>query len=228
MKERIYTQEYHESIGSPAYLEKFIGTEYISYSYITSYFRDRRDWITTYLLDVRAQSIFAEYGNAVGTYLQTSGEEAHDLLTNDTKKLLDNYLYDSSHEFEKPIGFMLGKYLFIGFIDVYKEDVLIDIKTASDKTVKQYYDSTYKQTKLYTYALSKMGLKIPEYIGVIAFMRKGNNTYKHPLRIEGEPVIIDYEYNEEEIETWLQEDILTALEEIEDYKRLFKGLYEIG
>lgn len=228
MKDRIFDRNYYESIGSPSYLEKFIGMEYISYSYVNSFIRDKSDWIVSYLLDKRTTSIFAVYGSAIGNYLQTEGIDCHELITEDTRKILDNHLYDlNTHQFEKPVGFVIGKYLFIGFIDVYKNKLLIDIKTGSDKTVKQYSEDSYKQTKIYTYALEQMGLPIPEFIGVKAFFRKGNNTLKHPLRIEGEPVLIEHKYSKEEIEDYIEEVIKPELEEIEDYKRLFKELEKI-
>lgn len=224
MKDRIYTKEYHESIGSPEQLNQYIGKEYISYSYLSSFLQRRDDWITTYLFDQRLENIWANYGKAVGTFFETKGKEVDEILTEDTVALLKSHLFLDDYEFEKPIGFIIDKYLLIGFIDVYRKDVLIDIKTGSKDSISKYEEDSYMQTRLYCYGLESMGITPPNKVGVMAFLRKGNNTSKHPLRLEGGPEFIETPYNKKEVDGYIEEVLLPAINEIDDYKKLFKEL----
>ena len=141
-------------------------------------------------------------------------------------------MFDSTHEFEKPIYFFVKvnghKVLIFGFIDVYKEEeILIDIKTGNTKDMlKNYGGSNYMQTRLYLYPLDLKGVSLPKFVGVKGVPRSGRGTASSPLTIKGKTLTIPTDYERDQVEEYLEEIVVPAIEEMEKYYLVYKKIVD--
>lgn len=228
---KIFKDEDWERLGKPEEIKNHIGKPYISYSQLTNFLSRRSDWILTYLLGKRSSNIWMDFGSEVGKYIELCGEvNFADFKYLHKDNVEDIPLYDSTHEFEKPVWFIMDingyEVLLFGFIDVYKEgEVLIDIKTGNAKDLlKNYSSNSYMQTRLYIYALDGKVAEPPKFIGVKGLPRSGRGNKDSPLLIKGKPVTIPTDYDKEQVEEYIEEVVKPAVIEMSKYYSVFKKI----
>jgi hypothetical protein len=129
------------------------------------------------------------------------------LVTPELIESIKPYLFDDTYTCEKPVYCIIyigdQPILFYGFIDVYRYDKIIDIKTGSKDTLKEYNKPTYMQTKLYAYCLEQMTGECPEFIGVLGLLRKGKGNKQYPFKIEGS-ILFENGYSRESVEQYIE------------------------
>lgn len=205
----------------------------ISYSQITSWKSEKykSDYVKNYIVGIPSESgIFAEYGSACGTWIESVGnsdKECHEpyqhLLSDFDRDILNEKLsYPDNAVYEDYIVLNVNnKFIIEGFADrcIYLPDkklIVEDFKTGSiAKKKSEYLSPDYKQTKLYAYVKEKEGYEI-EDCRVIMLDRKGNGSDKHPMRLTGNIEILPTPYNREEVEEFLI-DVDKIVDEISDY-----------
>lgn len=116
-----------------------------------------------------------------------------------------------------------GAFVFTGIIDDRTEDwsKLRDYKTASKKSVKQYFLDDYTQLDLYALAaIEKTGL-IPS-LEVCAIERKGNafRGGREVLKVGGEVWYIEKKTTEERLQR-LKDEIFSTAIKISEYYKVF-------
>jgi hypothetical protein len=233
---KTFTESTWQWMGKPEEFKQFIGMPCISYSQIESFKNYYYGFIKSYLLGIRKSTIWIDFGSEVGKMFEHSGNvdmSDFKVVPEDTLDILKPYFFDNTHEFEKPIYFTVDvegeEVLFYGFIDVYKENKrLIDIKTANPSKFNQKFGkkSGYMQTKLYCYGLDNMGIYVPKEVGVFAIPRKGNNDRWGPIRVEGEPKYIETPYKREEVEEYIEYDIIPTIMKISNINKIYKTYFD--
>lgn len=128
--------------------------------------------------------------------------------------------------FQKELVVDFGDFVVQGFLDNCTEDMteVIDFKTASENSVKQYYGKEYKQLLLYSLLIWKQTGVIPKNVKVIAILRDGNPYKGEELKVADKPprhIPIEFEKKDlEDIEVWLY----NAVSGISEYYKIFKEL----
>lgn len=209
------------------------GIPLISYSQLTSWFsakafnlsgrKGRDEYIQKYFLgkEFGDDMGWADFGNKVESAIET---QDFSNFTEPEAKVLKTIQPLPVFQYKMIIPF--DGFNLIGFIDNCKEDLseLIDFKTASENSVKQYYTEDYKQLDVYALGVKKITGKMPKKAKVLAILRKGNPFRGEPLEVDDkEPRYINREINKaklEKAETW----IYKGVNEISDYYKVYKKL----
>lgn len=242
MKKIILPKTFDNKFGSERY-NHLIGKPKLSYSQVGSWTDAdfKSGYIKKYICgitDVIENTIYANFGSACGTYLESlylndfsSHKEYEHLLSNSDRKILEEKIPKFEKcVYEDYIVIDRGDYVIEGFIDRTiindKDDMKIhiqDFKTGSIAKKQSYYASkeTYMQTNLYAYAKEKEGYEI-EKCDVILLDRKGNNTQRSPLKLTGEICVIDTPYSKPDTEKYLKKIDKVAKEISEYYQKYLK------
>lgn len=128
--------------------------------------------------------------------------------------------------FQKELIVDFGDFVAQGFLDNCTEDMshIIDFKTASENSVKQYYSKDYKQLLFYAFLAWKKTGNIPESVKVVAILRDGNPYKGEKLTVADKPPrYIPIEFTEkdlEDVEVWMY----NAVSGISEYYKIFKEL----
>jgi len=233
---------------------EYKGLPKVSYSQLTS-FKDEKylgDYIANYFIGLPSEgNVFSSYGSSVGNYLEYKGQnnlEGLKKLIKDGKEpdhlallsdydieILNNVYLPEGSQYEFEIAIDLRPFgveaVMQGFIDLLVFDTedevrVIDFKTGNiTKKVEFYSGEEYYQTRLYAYALEKLGFKI-NYCGVELLSRKGNGMEKYPLRLEDKSETISTPYIKKQVENKLKEIAKTTIEISDMYKsynKIFKN-----
>lgn len=205
------------------------GKPRISYSQIKA-FKDLKgfntkqegklEYIYKYFLGYRFPDLgWAEFGKDVEAYI--ADREAAEKFTEAEKEVLNKI--ETLGVTGEQFFIDYGAFVFTGIIDDRTEDwrKLRDYKTASKKSVLQYYKEEYTQLDLYALAaIEKTGV-IPE-LEVLAIERKGNayRGGRGVLKVGGEVWTIEKGTTEERLQR-LKEEIFTTVAEISEYYKIF-------
>lgn len=231
--------EYKEGVSRPEY-KKFDGWNKISYSQNGSFKDYKEQYLQDYILGVGTgeSGIFASFGSNCGDYLNPYDTGDYPLLSTEDKAILDTlrekHPFNAEFEYEilidlEPFG--LEKTCVQAFTDRqhYVEDKIhiLDYKTLTIKTKKAYYESDdYKQLSVYGYGLEELGFKIGR-TSVTGLGRLGNTTEqgnKNVLRLSGEIIEIEKEYNREKAISAIKE-IVESCKEISEYYSVYQKYF---
>jgi len=199
-----------ERIGKPEEIKHLIGIPCISYSQNSSLDYNIHSFIKSYLFGEKSDSIWMNFGSEIGQVFETYGLGDYTKFKLVTPELIESirpYLFDDTYTYEKPVYCVINlngqQILFYGFIDVYRHDKIIDIKTGSKINLQAYNKPTYMQTKLYAYCLEEMTGEVPEFIGVLGLLRKGKGNRQYPFKIEGS-TLFENGYTRESVEQYIE------------------------
>lgn len=226
-------RKYEIKESTPEKYHKYKGQNKLSYSQITSWLdpKYKEDYILQYIFGLESPSSpWADYGSAVGEYLETQGKKVSDLLNDRDKEILDGIIVKLSTlvdaEYEREIIVERNGYILQGFIDLYYTELsdkikmanTVDFKTLSLKNKAAFYASDqYQQTTLYSRALELEGEKIKNS-GVFGIDRTFEGTFEEPtLHLSGETKVIPTPYTTERAEKFLKKSDRVA-EEISSLK----------
>lgn len=215
------------------------GKAKLSYSQISSWKSPlyKSGYVKQYMLGVKLPSgIYADYGSACGTYIEslaTGDKSCHTeyqhLLSESDRKVLEALEYPNDSVYEDLVVLDLGEFCLEGYIDRathFPEKIahIVDYKTGSiAKKKSEYQSEDYKQTNVYAYFKEKEGYTIEE-CGVWMLDRAGNNSAKSPIRLTGLTEYIPTPYSREKTEEYLDKDVRKIAHEISDYYKKFKKL----
>lgn len=205
---------------------------YISYSQYSSFNETsdefRYQMILQYIFGIKIPSRFqdfADFGTAVGEYIETQGKKRSDMLSEEDCQIIDKEIKDFSKdsEYERQVWIDRGTYFILGFTDRFDplgisddgpECNVEDFKTGNIAKKKSFYASgKYGQTTLYGYAEEEKGIKVNESF-VTMFDRKGNpmsDTNPTELHLTGVIEKIPTPYSTERAETLLKDIDQTAI-----------------
>lgn len=224
--------------------KQFNGWSKVSYSQYTSFLGYREKYIQEYFLGFKQPSgMFAEYGSAIGDYLETNKRSL--IISENDVEILDTIYRPETARYEVEVvinlePFGLKRTCLQGFIDQeYDTDgvlVLNDFKTGNYKERLNKYGGgieNYAQTRIYAYQRDLEGKKA-ESCGVVFLGRKGNvrkedateRNAHNILRLSGEKDYIPTPYNRGEVEDFIQETLVPTVKEISRYYKIFKNVSE--
>ena len=207
-----------------------VGKPKISYSQYQSWISTeyRPDYIRSYFLDgPRTTNIYAEFGSACGTYLESLEVDEAWLTENDVE-VLNKVPRPENAIYEGEIVIDRGHYVIQGFIDIEYIGMngklnIQDFKTGNADTKAKYYGGDdYQQTTLYCFAREVEGYEIDQS-GVVLLGRKGNNVNGNNLRLSGVIKKIPTPYSKERAMRALAH-IDVAVFEISNAFKLFEKL----
>jgi len=181
------------------------GKPKISYSQYTSWISPiyRGAYIAQYFLGVPDDgNIFSDFGSKVGEWFEKGEDLSGDLSATDIETL-EQVGRPEGCEYEREIVLDRKKYVIQGFIDRVRPVEIspkkkglevIDFKTGGENKQSDYSSEDYKQTTLYSHALTLEGETVA-YSGVKLLARKGNGSENHPLRLTGQIIEIPTPYS---------------------------------
>lgn len=199
------------------------GVNILSYSQISAFKRNKRDYIRRYFLNEPfVDNEYTLFGKKVGTALETgdfSKFELEERVTLEQVPRLD--------EFEREISLEFKEYnlKLIGYIDTNKSnlDVIYDYKTGSEGKEEEYLKDEYIQPIIYAMATEKLCGKFPTDIAVLFIERTGNPFKGDELKVGSYYKKINIPINKEVINRTVKYIVSTA-EEISRYYNVFKIL----
>lgn len=215
---------------------------YISYSQYSS-FKETNDefryqMILQYVFGIKVPSrfqAFADFGTAVGEYIETQGKKRSDLLSDADCKIIDENIknFSKESEYEREVWIDRGTYFILGFEDrwepIKKQCNVEDFKTGNIDKKKSFYASgSYGQTTLYGFAEEQKGIKVKESF-VTMFDRKGNpmsETNPTKLHLSGRVEKIPTPYSTERAEKLLK-DIDRTADELASLKTTYDKLSKL-
>jgi hypothetical protein len=223
--------------NTPVEYHKYAGKPKVSYSQLTS-FSDMQyqiDYIRQYFYGISKPSgIWADFGKAVGEYLETSIADPKWLKKTDVD-VLNKINRPSNAIYEGEIVIDFGSFVMQGFIDqeFITEDLgklnLFDFKTGNVKTKVDFYGGKdYKQVPLYCYERTMKGYEMGETgVQLIGRLGNGNENY-HNLRLSGDIVYIPIPFvlnskRTEECLNW----VIHTTKQISDLYQIFLRLKNV-
>lgn len=199
--------------------------QYLSYSAMTCFNKERRKYIREYFLkEPRTTNDYLEFGSKVGEALETNDFSK---FSEEEQKLLKKV--PRLHEFERPINLWFEDQAFrvMGFIDSNDEALknVIDYKTTTNDGSKmaQYSEPDYLQLVIYGMAIEQEKGVHPESIKIIGIGRNGN-------AFQGETLTVGDTLFEQELEIsaerkeYAKEYILKTAKEITEYTKVFEKI----
>lgn len=204
-----------------------VGKPKISYSQYTSW-KDplyKAGYIRQYFFGIPSESgIYAEFGSAVGEYMETL-EVNTKWLTEDDVKVLGrierpaNAIYEGEIVIDREAGYVIQGFIDQEFLTEDGNLTIQDFKTGNTTTKKSFYAGPdYQQTTVYSYAREQQGFNIG-YSGVLLIGRKGRGTVNDRLRLSGDLIPIPTPYSKLRAES--------ALASIDKVAKEISDMYEI-
>ena len=148
------------------------GVPYISYSQISSFLKNRKEFVKSYFYKEPIQfTAYIDHGAKVGKALETNDFSK---FTKDEQKTLKKV--PRLDIFEKEVKVDFGEFYLIGYIDTIRKTYtkLLDYKVGTEKKIAEYQDPNYVQTILYAMGIQQETGKLPKETGVILIERHGN------------------------------------------------------
>lgn len=162
------------------------GNNYLSYSQISTFKRDKTDYYNQYILNIPfTGNEYTDFGSKVGESLETNNFESFEAKEAEvlkTAKRLD--------VFERKTILNYKDFYVIGFIDTCTEDLseIIDYKTGGVGKHTQYKKSDYNQLHIYALSLRQETGITPTKASV-QFITRGGNPYRsQKLFVANEPL----------------------------------------
>jgi len=212
---------------------------YLSYSQISKWKKNRREYIRKYFFgedtDSEGLKKYSEFGKKIGEALEKND---FSVFEPDEQKFLKKLpRYD---KFELRVNLFMDGFFIQGYVDTAKlpDDhvsgtivshipKIADYKTGDiAKREDEYADDEYIQLDVYAAGLKQMFGKYPEQMSVFLIGRDGNAFKGEELTLTKEFVTIDKEVDEEKIKQLIK-DIQETAEEISTYYQAFLKLNSI-
>ena len=197
------------------------GKYYISYSQISSFLKNRKEYIKSYFFNEPiAFTTYIDFGSKVGEALEKNDFSLFSKEEQETLKQVKRL-----DLFEKEIALDFGEFYVKGFIDTVDRDLsmLIDYKTGALNKIKEYEKDEYIQLILYALGIEQEIGKLPEKLQVQFIERVGNPFKGEPLKIGDNIVEINIELTQERINA-AKELVLKVTKEISDLYTVFLKL----
>jgi hypothetical protein len=197
------------------------GVPYLSYTQISSWFRNKNDYIRSYFYNEPISfTQYIDFGKKVGGALETGDFSLFNVDEVATLKKVPRY-----DVFEKEVNINFENFYLKGFIDTCDKDfnVIADYKTGTMDKLDQYLEDEYIQLVLYGAGLQQELGKLPEKCQIIFIERFGNPYNGEDLLVGNNVVVKDLEMSEERV-TFAKEKVMKAAEEISKYYRIFKQI----
>lgn len=197
------------------------GKPYISYSQISSFLRDKKEYMKSYFYNEPIQfTAYIDHGSKVGKALETNDFSQ---FTKEEQVVLKQV--PRLDIFEKNVQVDFGSFYLTGFIDTIdkKFKKLHDYKVGTEKKIAEYKDPKYVQTVLYAMGIKQETGKLPKETSVILIDRKGNAFKGEPLMIGEKYWEIPLELSEKRIK-FADELVRDTANEISKYYKVFLKL----
>lgn len=191
--------------------DKF-GNNYLSYSQINSFLKNRKEYYKTYILkEPFYQNKYLKFGKKVGNALQNN---EYSLFTNSESEILKKVT--RLDIFERKTILKFDEFYMIGFIDTCSNDLktIIDYKTGGIGKEFNYISEDYTQLCYYALSLLQETGKSPEN-AYVEFIRRDNYTMKV---CNEQSIIIEVDITENRLNKVFNDTILIANEISEFYK----------
>jgi len=200
---------------------KKTGKPYLSYSSITSFKRNKKEWAERYLYDKPFQpNHWTEFGSKVGEALEHNNFQE---FSKEEQRVLK--ATPRLDEFETMIVWDLGDFEIVGYIDTNTSDRnhLIDYKTGGPGKQEQYDDPDYWQLAIYAGACRQAGFKVKT--AEVVFLERIGNPFKgYPLKLkEVPPLIIPQDIELVRINR-LREELYHWAEQISNFTKEWKEM----
>lgn len=209
------------------------GKQYLSYSQITTWKKNKRDYMRQYFFGESFDgNQYTDFGKQIGEALENNDFSA---FTEEEQKLLKTIpRYD---EFEREIKLECNGFYVKGYIDsntkTYKKqgkkqvelvEKILDYKTGEiDKKYGDYSSPDYTQLDIYAAGILQDTGLLPKEAKVILIQRDGNAYAKEKLTLGDKFVIIDREISIKRCAE-IVKDIQKIAEEISSYYNVFLKL----
>lgn len=194
------------------------GKPYISYSQISSFLKDRKEFVKSYFYNQPITfTKYIDHGGKVGKALETNDFSKFTEKEQETLKKVRRL-----DLFEKQITVDFGAFYLIGYIDTIKKNYteLLDYKVGTEKKIPEYQDPKYIQTILYAMGIQQETGKLPKKTGVILIERHGNAFRGEDLVIGERIWEIPLEVNQKRIK-FADELVRDTANEISKYYTTF-------
>lgn len=199
------------------------GVNLLSYSQISAFRRNKRDYIRRYFLNEPfIDNDYTSFGSKVGKALELGDFSA---FTAEEKKLLETV--PRLDEFEKEISLEYKdlNLRVIGYIDTNDNGMTIiyDYKTGSEGKESEYLKDDYVQPIIYAMATKNITGELPKDVAVIFIERLGNPFKGDELKVGEYMKKINIPINDARI-AYTNKLILDTATEITRYYNVFRTL----
>lgn len=194
------------------------GKPYISYSQISSFLRDKKEYMKNYFFGEPIQfTAYIDHGQKIGRALEANDFSGFSPKEAETLKKVPRL-----DIFEKNVKVDFGNFYLTGFIDTIdkKFTKLHDYKVGTEKKIAEYEDPKYIQTILYAMGIKQETGKLPKHSSVILIDRKGNAFKGEPLVIGDQIWEIPLEISQKRIK-FADELVRETANEISKYYQVF-------
>jgi len=200
------------------------GNQYLSYSQISSFLKNRRDYIRQYFLKEKFEGNgYTEFGKRIGEAL-----EKNDFSTFSDKEQELLRSIPRHDVFEREVRLIRKDFYVIGYIDTNtskdgKIEKIIDYKTGDMNKEDVYISEEYSQLYIYAAALEQELGVLPKKASVILIERKGNLFKREKLVLGDKFLSIDKKITKKKIKEVVKMVDDTA-KEISDHYEVFLKL----
>lgn len=199
------------------------GVPYLSYSQVSSFLRNKNDYIKSYFLKEPIQfRDYIDFGSKVGTALEHDDFSA---FSEEEQQTLNKVI--RLDEFEREIRVDYTKYGFYlkGFIDTNTGtlDHVIDYKTGSQNKVAEYEKDDYIQGQLYALGIKQSCGKLPKKVEVVLIERYGNAFKGEKLSVGKQITHIPIDISDAKLK-YASDAVIEAAQEISKYWKTFQTL----
>lgn len=172
------------------------GNSYLSYSCISSFYKDKDQFIKTYILkEPFLGNEYTEFGSKVGKALETDNYEGFDNSEVEVLKSVTRL-----DLFEQRININFDSFYFVGYLDSCNNDMtkIIDYKTGGVGKHNNYTGLDYTQLCYYALGIrQETGVKVKE--ASVEFITRSGSISKG-FKVSNTPIIrIDIDLSEERL-----------------------------
>lgn len=191
------------------------GLNYLSYSQISLFKRDKTEYYKRYLLNEKFEgNDYTDFGRKVGLSLEKGDFKGFN-------KLEQNVLKEVTRldEFEKRTILKYDEFYVVGFIDTCSSDLktIIDYKTGGVNKHKQYELLSYNQLQIYALSL-RQEFGVTPINGCVEFISRSGNAFRgETLKVSEKPIIkinVDLSYDRLKYVYW---DVLNTATQISEF-----------
>lgn len=195
------------------------GNNYLSYSQISCFLRDKEQYYKTYILkEPFVGNEYTKFGNKVGKALELNDfsnfSEPEKVILQKVKRL---------DIFERQTFLKYDDFYIIGYIDSCSNDLseIIDYKTGGANKEIEYIKNDYNQLIYYALSIKQETGIIPKSASVEFITRKGNLYRGEKLTVANkEPIVIDIDLSENRLKSvyWNTIDIAKEISNFYKFK----------
>lgn len=194
------------------------GVNRLSYSQISLFKKDKDRFYNRYIVGEKFETNeYIEFGNKVGTALETDDYSNFDYIEQETLKKVTRL-----DEFERSVFLKYTDFYLVGYIDTNNSDLseIIDYKTGGQKKEFQYMEDEYNQLQIYALGI-KQETGIAPKKGSVEFIRRIGNLYRGQRLMVGdeEPIKIEIDFSPKKLNDVYSDIFRTAIEIDEFYKK---------